>query len=243
MYESLPGVPQLCGGDNAMMFFMPTHVHLIRSHKLSRTALEIRRPTLTRHTVERFKVSVPSQDGLATAPSSSSWAGFQPDPYVDYGRFLTPEGGILIIHKDLDLRLRHTLWRLFAWTLATGAEGWLLLHTPLLRNGWIIVACIVAVAILNWLIVRKPVEVYRRVEIRPDCMIIEGADVFWRKFMECGWPSFKSGTDGSRVLCGIYGTRFVEYLTIRSFDEFDRGADVFASHFQNAMQQLWTRMI
>jgi hypothetical protein len=43
------------------------------------------------------------------------------------------------------------------------------------------------------------------------------------------------------ILCGIYGTRFVEYLTIRSFDEFDRGADVFVAHLRDAMQQLWTR--
>jgi hypothetical protein len=220
---------------------MPRHVSLTRSHRISRVAPDFQRPALTRRAVARSEVSIPNRDGSATAPPSSSWAGFQPDPYVDYGRFLTPEGGILIIHKDHDLRFRHTLWRLFAWTLSTGGEGWFLFHHAPLHNWWIKLGCLLAVAILNWLIVRKPVEVYRKVEIRPDCLIIEGSDIFWLKFMECGWPTFRPNGDGSRILCGIYGTRFVEFLTIRSFDEFDRGADVFVSHLQDAMQQLWTR--
>jgi hypothetical protein len=46
------------------------------------------------------------------------------------------------------------------------------------HNIWINLACLLAVGVLNWLIVAKPVEVYRWVEIRPDCMIIEGADIF-----------------------------------------------------------------
>ena len=129
-----------------MMLGMPTRVQLTRSHKLSRTALEVRRPTLARRTVERFEVAIPSRANLATAPPSSSWTGFQPDPYVDYGRFLTAEGGILFIHKDLDLRLRHTLWRLFAWTLSTGMEGWFLFHHPPLHTEWITFVCFLAVA-------------------------------------------------------------------------------------------------
>jgi hypothetical protein len=198
---------------------------------------------LTRRTVERFEAAVPSRDAPVPASPSSHPPGFQPDPYVDYGRFLTAEGGILFIYKDLDLRLRHTLWRLFAWTLSTGAEGWFLLHHSPLQTGWITFVCFLAVAFINWLIVASPVEVYRRLEIRPDCMIIEGRDVFWLRFMESGWPTLGSGADGSRVLCGTYGTRHVEYLTIRSFDEFDRSVDVFAAHLQDAMQQLWTRIV
>jgi hypothetical protein len=220
---------------------MPTRVTPTRPHRISRIAPEYSRPALTRRVVTRSEVPALHRDGSATALPSSSSAGFQPDPYVDYGRWLTAEGGILIIHKDFDLRWRHTLWRLFAWTLATGSEAWLLLHHPPLRTGWIIITCIIAIAIINWLIVRKPVEVYRRVEIRPDCMIIEGADVFWVQFMEGGGPTFRQGMWGSQTLCGIYGTRFVEYLTIRSFDRYDRGIEVFMAHLQDAMQQLWTR--
>jgi hypothetical protein len=220
---------------------MPRHVSITRSHRISRVAPDFQRPALTRRPVARSKISIPNRAGPATALPSSSEAGFQPDPYVDYGRSLTPEGGILIIHKDHDVRFRHTAWRLFAWTVATGAEGWFLFHQAPLYNWWIKLACLFAIALVNWLIVRKPVEIYRKVEIRPDCLIIEGADIFWLRFMECGWPSVRPNGAGSRVLCGIYGTRFVEYLTVRSFDEFDRGADVFVSHLQDAMQQLWTR--
>src|SRR5258708_7314423 len=81
---------------------MPRHVSLTRSHRISRVAPDFQRPTLTRRPVARSEIAVPHRVGSATAPPSSSWAGFQPDPYVDYGRFLTPEGGILIIHKDHD---------------------------------------------------------------------------------------------------------------------------------------------
>lgn len=220
---------------------MPRHIPVSRTHSISRTAPDFQRPALTRRVVTRSEISVPHRGPATVLPPSSAWLSSQPDPYVDYGRWLTPEGGILLVHKDFDLRWRHTVWRLFAWTLATGGEAWQLLHHPQLRTGWIIIACIIGIAIINWLIVRKPVEVYRRVEIRPDCMIIEGTDVFWVQFMEAGWPSFRTGMWGSQILCGIYGTRFVEYLTIRSFDKFDRGIDVFRAHLQDAMQQLWNR--
>ena len=42
-------------------------------------------------------------------------------------------------------------------------------------------------------------------------------------------------------LGGIYGTRFVEYLTVRRFDKADRAPEVFAAHLQEAIQQLWAR--
>jgi hypothetical protein len=177
----------------------------------------------------------------AAARPTSFDSGFQPDPYVDYGRFLTPEGGILIVYKDLDLRLRHTLWRLFAWVSSTGIEAWYLFgHAPL-QSAWIKGGCLLALAIVNWLIVRKPIEVYRRLEIRPDCTIIDGADIFWRRSMEVQWPTFHLDPDGNQVLSGIYGTRLVEFLTARRFDEFDRTPEVFAAHFQDAMRQLWMR--
>lgn len=163
----------------------------------------------------------------------------QPDPYLDYGRYLTPEGGVLFIYKDIDTRLRHVLWRLFAWTASTGAEIWYVLHYTPVDNLWINVAFLLALAILNWLIVSKPVELYRQVELRPDCMILEGTDVFWLRFMENGFPTFRVDEDGNQIMYGLYGTRFVEYLTVRRFDEFDGMPEVFAAHLQAAMQQLW----
>ena len=223
---------------------MPRLVPIARPQRTNHVAREFHRPALTRRAVAWSQRPVPYRDGSAAVPPSSAWAEPEPDPYVDYGRWLTPEGGILIIHKDFDLRLRHTLWRLFAWTLATGGEAWHLLHHPLLRTGWILVSCIITVAIINWRIVRKPVEVYRKVEIRPDCLIIEGTDVFWRRFMEdAGFPRFMPGNNGEQIFCGIYGTRFVEYLIIRKFDEFDRGAEVCKAHIRDAMLQLWNRPV
>lgn len=165
--------------------------------------------------------------------------GFQTDPYLDYGRFLTPEGGILMAYKDLDLRLRHGLLRALAWSTATGFEAWFLLHYSPVQSGAINLACFFAMMIVNAVIVWQPPELYRTVEIRPDCMIIEGKDVFWLRMMETAWPAFHLDEDGNQVLSGVYGTRFVDYLTARRFDDYDRMPEVFAAHLQEAMMQLW----
>lgn len=165
--------------------------------------------------------------------------GFRLDPHVDYGRFLTPEGGMLFCYKDIDQRWRHLVWRVFAWTASSGAEGWFLLHHSPVQSTWITVLAWLALAIFNWLIVAKPVEIYRRVEVRPDCMIIDGAEVFWQRLMEGGMPSFQPDEKGNMLFCGIYGTRFVEYFTARRFDELDRTPEVFANGLQKAMTQLW----
>jgi hypothetical protein len=161
------------------------------------------------------------------------------DPYLDYARSLTPEGGILIVYKDLDLRLRFLLWRIFAWTAATGFEGWFLFTRSPVERTWINLLCLLTVAGVNFLIVWKPPELYRTVEIRPDCMIVEGKDVFWLSNMENGWPTFQRDEDGNQVLSGIYGTRLVEYLTARRFDDYDRSPEVFVAHLQDAMRQQW----
>jgi hypothetical protein len=170
-----------------------------------------------------------------------------PDPpaseaYADYRRVLTPEGGIRITYKDLELRLRQTIWCILAWSGFTGFEAWLLSeHTYYIGADRIKLAALLTLALINWLIVRKPVEVHRRLEIRPDCMIIDDADVFWLALME-GWPSFQPDEkEENQILCGTYGTRLVEFLTLRSFDELDRTPEVFAAHLEDAMNQLWGR--
>ena len=178
----------------------------------------------------------------APAPSATSFAAPSgPDPYLDYGRYLTREGGVLFVYKDLDLRWRYIIWRVFAWTVTTAYEGWYLYHRSPVHSVWVNIACFLAVAALNYLIVRKPIEVYRRAEIRPDCMMLESRDIFWLRLMEAGWPTFQPDKEGNQVLCGIYGTRFVEYLTARRFDDNDRMPDVFAGHLIEAMRQLWAR--
>ena len=57
--------------------------------------------------------------------------------------------------------------------------------------------------------------------------------------MEGGWPAFQPDAEGNLLCCGIYGNRFVEYFTVRRFDELDRTPEVFAVHWQEAARQLW----
>jgi hypothetical protein len=199
------------------------------------TSKVIHRPVARRNTITFKEQHSPKQ--LARASTTP----FQIDPYLDYGRFLTSEGGILIVYKDLDLRWRHTIWRLFIWLAFTGLEAGYLLNYASPQNQWIAIIALLATVIANWLIVAKPVELYRRIEIRPDCMIIEGNDVFWSRYIEGGLPSCRFDAEGNQVFSGIYGTRFVEYLTIRRFDKNDRMPEVMAAHLQDAMQQLWMR--
>jgi hypothetical protein len=163
---------------------------------------------------------------------------FPEDAYLDYRRSLTAEGGVLIVYKDLDLRIRHTLWRVAAAMTATALAGAMIAQAPV-QSLWIKGAALLVTAVINWVIVRKPVELRRSVEIRPDCMILDGADIFWLGMMEEGWPAFFEDEKGNQILCGTYGTRFVEYLTVRSFEEEDRTPEVFATHLQDAMKQLW----
>jgi hypothetical protein len=190
--------------------------------------------------VARPGAASPAPTPFAASPLALPFASSRADPYLDYGRFLTPEGGMLFRYKDLDLRFRYLLWRILAWTAATGLDAWFLRsHSPI-RSALINVTCLLVFAAINWLIIRKPPEIYRLVEIRPDCMILEGAEVFWLHMMENGLPTFRPDEEGNQVLCGIYGTRFVEYLTARRFDEFDRMPEVFVAHLQDAMRQLWS---
>ena len=205
------------------------------------TPVQRARPVLAPRRVARTDIAIPADIGLEGLRPSSAWTGFQPNPYLDQSRVLTPEGGILITYKDFDLRFRHTLWMILAWSTGTGLEGWYLIRGAPLQNPWIIAACLLAAAIVNLLIVSKPVEIYRSIEIRPDCMIVDGTDVFWLCCMEAGRLEFQPDQQGNQVLCGIYGTRFVEYLTVRRFDELDRTPEVFAAHLCEAMTQLWDR--
>lgn len=210
-----------------------------RPPRRAQTIRKLARPTFAPRVVMRTPLAIPQRQ--LAAPIAHDFApSFQPNPYVDYGRFLTPEGGILIHYKDIDQRLRHTLWRLSAWAMSTGFEGWYLFNDSPVHAEWINLVCLAVTAVVNGLIVAKPVELYRSVEIRPDCLILEGSDVFWARNMEGGFPSFRPDEEGNQILCGIYGTRFVEYLTLRRFDEYDRQPEVFASHLRQAMQQLWT---
>jgi hypothetical protein len=210
----------------------------IRRPVLSRVKAERRAPRLSR-TPPVVRVACPavvrpSRQGAVAAPSSAP-INFLPDPYPHYARFLTPQGGIAITYKDLDERFRHRLVRGLLWSGVTLVEAWILFGHASSRNILVNIALLIIAAIVNWQIVKKPVETYRTIEIRPDCMILEESDVFWLRNMENGWPAFQGQT-----LCGFYGTRYVEYLTVRRFDPLDRMPEVIAAHLQDAMRQLWS---
>jgi hypothetical protein len=218
---------------------MRRYAQLARPQRTPPAARRVPRAAARSRTVVRSRAPVVRQTPPAVSIPASAFRGFETDPYLDYGRFLTPEGGILIVYKDLDLRLRHGVLRVLAWSAATGLDAWFLLHHSPVQSGAINLASFFAMMIVNAVIVWKPPELYRTVEIRPDCMIIEGKDVFWLRMMETAWPAFHPDKDGNQILSGIYGTRFVEYLTARRFDEHDRMSEVFAAHLQEAMMQLW----
>ncbi len=196
----------------------------------------ISRPVLRTSPAGRTRRSVPA------AAVAEALTDCQPDPYLDYGRFLTAEGGVLFQYKDIDERFCHTLWRWAAWLTFTSVEGLWLDDAALSPSRWITLACVLAVGLLNWLIVRKPVEIYRQLEIRPDCLIIDRQEIFWLRFME-QWPTFRPDLKGNQILSGIYGTRCVEFLTVRRFDEFDRTPEIFPAHLQDAMTRLWTGLM
>lgn len=244
---------------------MRAYVRLARPQRHARAAWHVPRAAARSRSAAEATVGAERNAPLASLPISLP-TGTSPDPYVDYGRFLTPEGGVLFVYKDFDVRFRHSLWRWCAWTVATGIERWLLLNHSPVESGWINVIALLIVAAINCRIVAKPVEIYRRIEIRPDGVILDGRAFFSLALMN-GLPAFQPnkvarprpgwlgwllraiawiarllgrvGDEDSAVLSGIYGTRLVEYLTARRFDDNDRTPDVFAAHVQEAMTQLW----
>jgi hypothetical protein len=230
------------GSGVAIFAAMRSGIRHPRPHRHNRTALPGARPTRVARVVTRTHRAKSGRRALVDDPEiRQRRAEFYLDPYLDYGRFLTADGGVLIVYKDIDERFRHTIWRVCAWLLFTGLEWRMLFQEPPIHTLWLKLVCLIVVGVLNWLIVRKPVELYRRIEIRPDCMILDGYDVFWTGNLESGMPAFRAGEDGTFILSGIYGTRFIDFLTVRKFDDNDRMPEVMAGHLQQAMTQLWTR--
>jgi hypothetical protein len=197
------------------------------------------RPQRQPHTVQRAARPVLRRDIPTVSRPAWPAPGFQTDPYVDYGRWLTPEGGVLFVYKDLDVREWHIIWRILAWIAFTGYEAWRVYYDSPVESTGINIACLSAIAVINLIILWDLPELYRSVEIRPDCLIIDETEVFWLSRMEGGLPAFQEDLGGNRVLAGIYGTRFVEYVVVRRLDLYDRTPEVFVAHMQEAMMQLW----
>jgi hypothetical protein len=161
------------------------------------------------------------------------------NPYVEFSGLLTLGGGIRLTYRDLDTRFFLKLCHFLYWAASTGAVAWWLFtqadFAPVTQ--WVALA--VAAVAFGYLFFRAK-EIARTIEIRADCMILDGADVFWLDRMELGWPDFERDADANLVLQGVYGTRFIEYFTVRRFDEFDHSPEVLEARVLGAMQQLWS---
>lgn len=210
---------------------------------VTRPRLRRRSPRVTVQTVRRTPSQVkrrqPARLDEPRPTQNADAVPFAPDPYIDYARYLTAEGGVAIIYKDIDERWRFVMRRFVIWGIATGAVAWLVLYHSPVHGLAINFAALIVAAVINWLIVRQPIQIYRSIEIRPDRMILDGRDIFWLRYIE-SWPAFEAGPDETQVLAGIYGTRRIEYLTTRCFDDLDSAPTVLAKHLQEAMQQLWS---
>jgi hypothetical protein len=197
-------------------------------------------PRLTREThAGMIPLELPEPHEIAAAIGTQREAG--PSPFADYSRHLTPEGGIVIAYKDIDRSLGYALLRGFAWIVSTGVGARIifLLGLPLLSA----CGCLVALAFLAALIVRIKFEVKHTVEIRPDGMIVDGADFFALSDIGTNWPSLVMIDDDPdrMVIAGTVGTRYIEFLTANRAGASDRTPEVLAADLEDAMEQLWGR--
>jgi hypothetical protein len=163
-------------------------------------------------------------------------------PFRDYVRMLTPEGGILILYRDQKLGPFLKMLRILGCTVTTASGAWLIIFTKSFSSMQSLFA-LVLLALINWLIVVWKVKASHAVEIRPDAMIIDGEDVFYAEDIGDSWPELQTKEDDPdrMVICGICGTRFVEYMTANRLDENDRTPEVLAADLKAAMEQLWGR--
>jgi hypothetical protein len=162
-------------------------------------------------------------------------------PFLDYVRILTPQGGILILYKDRARGWLYTALRLIAWFVLMGVGAWLLRQyslSPSKALVWFLILCA-----FNLFCVTRTIKISHSVEIRHDRMILDTKHVFWASDIGVNYPELKTKDDDPNrlVICGICGTRFVEYMTANRIDDNDRMPEVLAADLRNAMQQLWER--
>jgi len=177
----------------------------------------------------------------AAPTGTAPYAEERRNPFVDYARILTPEGGILILYRDRATGWLYTLFRVVVWLILTVIEIWLLGKTELTTGQAMLWFAILNGATL-FLVTRK-IKRRHAVEIRHDRMILDGKHVFWARDIGRNWPQLqkKDGDPEQMVIAGICGTRFVEYMTANRWDDNDRTPEVLAADLQDAMQQLWGR--
>ena len=163
-----------------------------------------------------------------------------PNPYGAFQRRFTEEGGIEFTFLAKDDRAWWWWLRFGLWVTGMGGlAAAMVLRMPDLPPvaGALIV---VAVGWISWLALFRDDGHACTIEVRPDCFIVDGTDIFWRDYMELGPAILESGPDeGLFRFVGTYGTRRMEYCRLHTFDENDRAPQVFFSHVQFAMQKLW----
>jgi hypothetical protein len=213
--------------------------------KLKQTAPRLRRSTIgfssprTGLQPPRIRRIAPRLTRVAPRTPGPS-LGYQINPYIDYSRTLTREGGIKIVFKDHDASFWQMIWHLVVW-LGPTAIGWLVISHSSITGDVRRDICLALLGGTVGYFVGWPAGVFRSIEIRPDCMILDDRQVFWATHMQAGWPQLRPNPDGSLILAGIYGTRHIEYMSIRRGDPLDAAPEVLAIHLQDAMQRLWSQ--
>ena len=163
-------------------------------------------------------------------------------PFNGYSRSLTAEGGILITYKDLNRSLLCRSLRVAACVALSGVCLTPILHFE--AFSWAQLASAGALALANWIILKFKVRKGHAVEVRPDCMIIDGTDIFLAEDIgDENWPTLQHDPDdeGHQFIGGICGTRFIEYMTVNPLDESDRTPQVLEADLTLAFEQLWGR--
>jgi hypothetical protein len=176
-----------------------------------------------------------------TPASAEAFPEGLPNPFLRYSRSLTDRGGFLFTYSDQAVSPVLTLLRVFTWPAATGIVGWLLyIHRPFDP-----VVC--GTLLLIWaglvvFIVLRPIPVRHSIEIHPEGMTVDGR-FFAIEAIDPYWPEVKKKDDREdlRVVCGIFGTRFMEYATVNPLDDDDRTYAVLADDLEMAIEQLWDR--
>jgi hypothetical protein len=160
--------------------------------------------------------------------------------FYRYQRTLTADGGFQIIYSELVAGPLIDLLRITGWLATSAVSAWLLLKLPF-SLGTTAPACIASAGLLAALIWRKRFRMHM-IEIRPDGMIVDGRFFDIEGFEE-NWPQLqmKYENENRLVLCGRYGTRFIEFATAYRYDTNDRTPERLADDLELAMEQLWGR--
>ena len=162
-------------------------------------------------------------------------------PFHRYHRLLTLDGGVLITYSDLNRGYMCKLLKAASCASLIALTLGPILEMPLLSNVQLGSAALLGFT--SWAILTCKTRKTHTVEIRPNCMIIDGKDIFWAEDIGDNWPELvPDEEDPTKMsISGICGTRFIEYMTANRVDERDRTPEILIAHLKEAMEQLWGR--